>query len=445
MIEIYRNKGHIIEFCEDPFILVIITPLMQRAQQLPFAKDMVFVDSFTTTSNPSYTVTFILAHCKVKIVPLVLIIMQNNSAENFLKAFTIAKENFGPNSFCGQGHPYAIMTDGSDEETYAVRALWPESNLLICRFQILHPVMKWLQDQKDNSKADNKKLLKMFNQLVLCDSIEKAEKLYLICNGTSETEDAYFARKFPLWVDYMNSLWLEREKWCTAYRTYRIRGFHTNNVCKTFVRLYKSFVVSRCREVNSYSLLYHTCEELDNYFGAKLLEIANGRMNAARRMMRSDFKKAELINKRSIEILDTSLFSLPKEGNSEEKCLVDLSLGRCSCDVGKFGAFCQHQAALYLYFHRISPSMPFIPPDQRYSMAVLALGRRAKKASYSSSLPDDEEKNSNLYENLGIQKYCSAYGCEVRSFNISEDQKKLVENGIFLSFYEYVILVLYSN
>jgi len=56
----YENNGIKVIINEDPFSVVICTPLMQRAHTLAYSKDIVFFDSTASCDVQNHSITFML-------------------------------------------------------------------------------------------------------------------------------------------------------------------------------------------------------------------------------------------------------------------------------------------------------------------------------------------------------------------------------------------------
>lgn len=70
----YTKNGIIVRYKQYPFAIVVITPIMQRAHGLPFAKDIAFVDSTASCDANGHSVTIMLTACGIGAVPLALMI-----------------------------------------------------------------------------------------------------------------------------------------------------------------------------------------------------------------------------------------------------------------------------------------------------------------------------------------------------------------------------------
>ena len=73
-------------------------------------------------------------------LPLGNILTSKEDNETILAALALYKSLLSQDAFFGRGPetgPKIIMTDDSDAERGAVRALWPEVTLLLCIFHLL--------------------------------------------------------------------------------------------------------------------------------------------------------------------------------------------------------------------------------------------------------------------------------------------------------------------
>ncbi|KAJ8964000.1 hypothetical protein NQ314_005212 [Rhamnusium bicolor] len=90
---------------------------MQRAHQLDYAKDIVFVDSTASCDASGHSVTFMLTPCAVGAVPLAILITKGQSEEDYKAGFILLKSTQNlQNSFSGQGYPKIFVMDDSDAE-----------------------------------------------------------------------------------------------------------------------------------------------------------------------------------------------------------------------------------------------------------------------------------------------------------------------------------------
>lgn len=137
--EVYEKEGIIVKYKENPFAVIIVTPIMQRAHNLHFSKDIIFTDSTASCDSLSHSVTFLLTPCGIGAVPLAVIITKGQTIDDYASGYQLIKD-FVPNAFCGNGFPQLFVTDDSDAERSALKLVWPESRTLLCRFHVCQAV-----------------------------------------------------------------------------------------------------------------------------------------------------------------------------------------------------------------------------------------------------------------------------------------------------------------
>lgn len=146
----YNEKSIKILIKEDPFSIVICTPLMQRAQSLPYSKVIVFSDSTASCDAHNHAITFMLTPCAVGAIPLAVIVTKGQSLNDYKAGFELAKVCFGDNSFGGQQFPKVFMTDDSEAERQGLKTIWPESKQCLCRFHVCQSIWRWLWSNENH-------------------------------------------------------------------------------------------------------------------------------------------------------------------------------------------------------------------------------------------------------------------------------------------------------
>ena len=111
----------------DPLAVVIVTPIMQRANALRESSQIAFVDSTASCDCENHSLTFILAPCAAGAIPLGVLITASQSTADYSLAFSLFKAVTEPDAFGGKGYPLTFVTDDSEAEQCALREVWPES------------------------------------------------------------------------------------------------------------------------------------------------------------------------------------------------------------------------------------------------------------------------------------------------------------------------------
>lgn len=160
---------------------------MQRAHKLAFSKGIAFADSTSSCDTQSHSVTFMLTSCGIGAVPLGIFITKGQTVDDYRTAFSLMKDSV-PYTFGGQGFPIQFIIDDSEAERQALKATWPESNILLCRFHVRQLVWRWLWDAKHNVENEDRKLLfNLFQQILTAPDQSSANEAYIIAIGKRST------------------------------------------------------------------------------------------------------------------------------------------------------------------------------------------------------------------------------------------------------------------
>ncbi|CAI6371911.1 unnamed protein product [Macrosiphum euphorbiae] len=109
---------------------------MMRAHDSPLAEDIVFVDSTSSCDPENHCITFLLTPCASSAAPFGVLITKGQSKESYKAGFLLIKNNV-QNAFDGKGFPTIFLTDNSDSEINALKAVWSNLKSLLCIFHIL--------------------------------------------------------------------------------------------------------------------------------------------------------------------------------------------------------------------------------------------------------------------------------------------------------------------
>ncbi|XP_029348367.1 uncharacterized protein LOC115034941 [Acyrthosiphon pisum] len=418
----YEEKGVKILINEEPFAVVICTPLMQRAHKLPYSKDIVFSDSTASCDAHNHSITFMLTPCAVGAVPLAVIITKGQSMNDYKIGFELVKNCVGPDGFGGECFPKLFITDDSEAERQALQSVWPQSKQLLCRFHICQSVWRWLWGSENNiEKLDRPILYALFNKILTASSVEMAEVAYL--NAIDSNNNVNVA-KYPNWVNYVNLYWKRKEIWVLSYRNFETHGHQTNNFSEICVRIYKDIVLSRNKAYNVVSLVDFTSTVMEHYYIRRIRKFCNSRCDVSRLFLISLQKKIKYLTIDMIESLENNMFKVPSEKDTE-MYEVNATLGYCTCYQGHLGTFCKHQAAVYFFFSKELPNAPPVTAKCRYNMAVLAFGDKVQPLSFYNSLNAQDEIEENNTEIIDVN-----YTNNMSKVVIDEKQPELITNNV---------------
>ncbi len=121
----YAQSGVTVSFVNEPFAIVILTPLMKRAHELEEAKWIAFVDTTSCCDSASNAITFLFAPCSVGAVPLGVIITKNEDSASYTAGFQQLRELLGSAGFGERGYPAFFVTDESAAEKNALSIPFP--------------------------------------------------------------------------------------------------------------------------------------------------------------------------------------------------------------------------------------------------------------------------------------------------------------------------------
>lgn len=218
---------------------------------------------------------------------------------------------------------------------------------------------------------------KPFQNCLVSSDIQEAEKSFKIMTGISSSDEKTVFNKYPQWISYVTNYWKRKEIWCLAFRDASMHGHHTNNFNEVNVRIFKDIVLSRNKAYNAIALVDFIRMSMEEYYTTHLSNFVNGRSDKSRLLFQDQLNRAAHITKDWIEALDDDLYKVQQK-NSPEFYEVNVTVGYCSCPVGKYGSFCKHQAAVYNLYHYKIPSLPPICHETRCLLANLAFGNEAQ-------------------------------------------------------------------
>ncbi|KAJ8938235.1 hypothetical protein NQ314_011564 [Rhamnusium bicolor] len=199
------TKGVEVIIKEHPLIIVILTPIIKRAHEQSFSKDIVFVDSSGSCDQMNTCVTFMYAASKIGAIPLACMLHTAQTESNYTLAFSVLKEYLSTNGFGGLGYPLLFMTDDSASERNALSSIYPSSRLLLCLFHLAQALWRWLWASENHIlNEDRKPIMNMFRSIIYSSCIEEAESQYDIML----TENR--CKKYPHLMAHIASIWERR-------------------------------------------------------------------------------------------------------------------------------------------------------------------------------------------------------------------------------------------
>ncbi|KAK3926421.1 Flavin-containing monooxygenase FMO GS-OX3 [Frankliniella fusca] len=360
----------------DCWAVLVVTPIMKRAQELSSSGEIIFTDS---TSNVEFTqsvFTLMLTATKGGAVPVAVLIHTGTSTASYIKAYKLLKENY-PNCFGGKDSPGIFMTDHSDAEKGALKAVWPQSLQYLCHFHIGQSEWRWLKNSKHKVPQECQQgLMKILQNIMYAESTEQFEEATEALENCSQANYIYH-----LQVDLLPI----KEQWVKMFRHDIIsRGHETNNYAEANIRVLKDIVLTRTKAFNVTAMVDFTVRIWEPYFESRLLRYAYGRVSGPQLRFEELSSKMPPDSITKVKHIEDDLYHVPS-GNPSTPDLtyeVESTIGWCSCPVGRCGALCKHQALIYEHYGGVFPNMPAINCVGRHELGKLALGNQCPPFSF---------------------------------------------------------------
>lgn len=407
----YEKRGVSVYINEDPFVMLILTPIMKRAHEQEFSKEICFVDSSGSCDQMSTVITFIIGVSKVGGIPLACLLHTSQTEDNYRLIFQILKQHT-PHGFGGNGEPKIFMTDDSSAERNALKNIYPQATLLLCTFHICQAVWRWLWDSKNQINKDKRrKLMTDFRYIIFAQTEEECEEYYHTLISSCE---------YGNFVNYIKCLWLRRAEWCHWYRKLlSTRGHNTNNFVESSIRIVKDIILERCKAFNAVALLDFIASILDNYHKRRLISYASNR-HSKNDLHYLKLKKlgSNLIVKEGDD--GTYLVSSSTDPNLFYTVIVEGSL--CDCASGAGGAFCKHLSAVENFSGLRLLTCPLLTEVDRNIIVYLATGER-DNSFFQDMLHNVNE--SPLDRTTLTEDFCNSQEVLIESENKNNNSRKL--------------------
>jgi len=84
----YTEAGSRVSVLREPFIVAILTPIMQRAHTLSSAADIAFVDSTASCDADNHVITFVMVTSPYGAVPAGVVITASQTQQDYTAGFT---------------------------------------------------------------------------------------------------------------------------------------------------------------------------------------------------------------------------------------------------------------------------------------------------------------------------------------------------------------------
>ncbi|XP_077561087.1 uncharacterized protein LOC144175898 isoform X1 [Haemaphysalis longicornis] len=357
----------------DRWAVLVVTPIMRRAQQLQSARELVFVDSVLSCDETKSTVTCLLAPSKAGAVPIAVLIHNEQSSEGYQMAFDLLRSSH-PLCFGGREFPAAFVTSPSRLEKRALSHVWPRARQLLCHMRALQSEWRWLTDAQNGvPKSRRPHCLSAFQKIL------KARGEEELARATEEAEcdvhDAYMER--------INDFVTSEEDWSLAcHAGVTTLDQASIDYSEASVRVLKDILLGQVVAWNAVVLIDFVITELETYLEARLLRHIDPREamceTTYEKLLRGGEVCGALCRGGSILPLESERAFSFRNRYGRTECEVHPELGFCTCWSGSQGAFCQHQITVLKDFGGDHfPRAPELTLRDCQLVAKLALGEKS--------------------------------------------------------------------
>lgn len=358
---------------EDGWAVLVVTPIMRRAQKLESARELVFVDSASSCDETKSTVTCLLAATRAGAVPIAALIHSEHSAEGYQMAFELLRSTL-PLCFSGREFPTAFVTSPSWPEKAALQHVWPRARQLLCHVRALQCEWRWLTDARNKvPRGKRRPCLSAFQKILQARGEEE------LAWATEEAQCGTHAA----YVERINSFLVSEEEWSLASRaSVTTLDQASIDYSEASVRVLKDILLSQMVAWNAVVLVDFIITELETYLEARLLRHIDPREAMRETTYEKLLKGGEVCGAlcqggNILQLESEKAFSFRnKHGRTD--CEVHPDLGFCTCWSGSQGAFCRHQITVLKDFGGDHfPRAPEITLKDCHLVAEIALGEKS--------------------------------------------------------------------
>ena len=179
-------------------------------------------------------------------------------------------------------------------------------------------------------------------------------------------------------------------EWLTLHRQrLLIRRNNTNNYSEATVRILKDVILQRTKAYNVVALVDFCSSVLEDYMVKRLLSFAHCRRADPRLQYTELCRKMQDVSTASATVLNDKHYLVPSQTSRPPVMYtVDADIGLCACASGQTGAFCKHQAFVHERFNVPFPNAPAVGFQDRYMLALIALGDKCSGQQFFRGLHD---------------------------------------------------------
>lgn len=372
----------------EDIIVVLSTPLMQRAHSMKASGEVVFVDNSGFMDGCRCHVYVVMAYSCTEGLPLGLMITTSDS-ENILTAgFKLLAETLPDKAFgsFGRQGPEVFLTANNDALQNSLKVVYPDSAVLLCAYNMSHELWRWLwKTENAIEEADRCVLFSLAYKIMQTKSIDEFNELSdaLLANET--------VQKYENFKTYFDEIRAVSDRWAVCFKNEildkdkEISGIEmASHILKDKIFLTKAY--------NILQLLRYYTDTMETYYRQKIIHCINNtlesfQLNSYQPEMR---ETSDLV----VNVTSAGQYEV-KNVKSGKSYYVDMNICVCSCTMGWNGARCKH---LYAAFSAKKVEFPSSVPNDdiiKKELFWIATGTM-KTGAFDVQLDADEDSDEDM-------------------------------------------------
>lgn len=361
--DINASKGSAtIATVDENIILVLSTPLMQRAHSMKASGEVVFIDNSGYLERCNCYVYAIMAYSCTEGLPLGLMITTSDTEEILTAGFKLLADILPEKAFgsFGRQGPEVFLTANNDALQNSLKAVYPDSAVLLCAYNMSHELWCWLWNPENTIEEQDRCVLFSFASKIM--QTKNVEEFNTLSNIIANNETVQKYENFKAHFEEMKRV---SDRWAVCFKNEmldkdkEISGIEmASHILKDKVFLTKAY--------NILQLLKYYTDTMETYYRQKIIHCINDTVES---FILSSFQP-EMRETSDLMVKPTPVGQYEVKNVKKGKSYyVDMNISVCSCTLGLKGARCKHL----------------------YAVCV------AKKVDFSSSVPNDDVIKKELF------------------------------------------------
>lgn len=404
---------------DDNVILVLSTPLMQRAHSMKSSGEVVFVDDSGYLERCRCYVYVIMGYSCTEGLPLGLVITTADSEEILTASFKLLADILPEKAFgsFGRQGPEVFLTANNDALQNSLKAVYPDSAVLLCAYNMSHELWSWLWNPENLIEDEDRCVLFSFAYKIML--TKNAEEFNNLSNIIDNNEIVQKYENFKIHFEEIKSL---SDTWAVCFknemldRDKEISGIEmASHVLKDKVFLTKAY--------NILQLLKSFTDTMETYYRQKIIHCINDTLE---NFVLSSFQP-EMRETSDLVVKPTPVGQYEVQNvKTGRSYFVDMNISVCSCTLGLYGARCKH-----LYSVCVAKEVDFtcsVPNDDVIKKELFWIATGTMKAgSFDAQMDADEESEADLASSPVTSSTSRPEHEPAKVSNQKEEAKKILE------------------